>query len=49
VRSAEGWKRREVELGVRSALVAAVKSGLTNGEVVALERPPAAPDGKPSS
>ncbi len=36
-----GWERRPVELGLRNHLVAAVRSGLRPGEIVALERPPA--------
>jgi multidrug resistance efflux pump len=49
VRSGQAWQRREVELGVRGSLTVAVKSGIANGEVVALEKPPAPADGKPSS
>lgn len=36
-----GWERRPVELGVRNHVVAAIRSGLRPGEVIALERPPA--------
>lgn len=36
-----GWERRPVELGVKNHVVAAVRSGLRPGEVIALERPPA--------
>jgi len=39
LRGASGWQRREVELGLRNNLVAAVRSGLAAGDVVALERP----------
>jgi len=40
VRSAKGvWERREVELGLENAVRVAVKSGLKQGEVVALEPP----------
>ncbi|MCX6620697.1 MAG: HlyD family efflux transporter periplasmic adaptor subunit, partial [Acidobacteria bacterium] len=39
VREGDGWKRRNVELGVTSNLAAAIASGLTPGELVALERP----------
>ena len=40
VKSGEGWERREVELGLVNNLVAAVRSGLRPGEVVAAEYPP---------
>jgi HlyD family secretion protein len=43
VQAANGWERREVELGVHNNLIAAVKSGLKAGEVVALDRPPQFP------
>ena len=39
VKSGEGFEKREVEIGLRSNIVAAVVSGLKAGEVVALERP----------
>lgn len=34
-----GWSRRQIELGTTNNLVAAVKTGLRPGEVVALDRP----------
>jgi len=40
VKTANGWERREVEIGIHNYLIAAVKSGLKAGEVVALDRPP---------
>ena len=40
LRSPEGWRRRDVELGVRSNVAAAVTSGLSKGDVVALDMPP---------
>jgi cobalt-zinc-cadmium efflux system membrane fusion protein len=39
VRSAEGWQKREVELGMRNNLAVAVRSGLSKGDVVALDMP----------
>ena len=39
VEDSGGWARRPVELGTFNNLVAAVKSGLRPGEVVALDRP----------
>ena len=39
LRGSSGWQRREVELGLRNNLVAAVRSGLAAGDVVALDRP----------
>ena len=49
VQSPDGWQRREVELGIENNLVAAVKSGLTPGEVLALDRPSSSesPQGSP--
>ena len=35
-----GWERREVQLGVRNNIVVAIRSGLSAGEVIALDRPP---------
>jgi HlyD family secretion protein len=53
LRSPEGWQRREVELGIRSNVAAAVRSGLNKGDVVALDIPtqPASGEGanKPPS
>jgi hypothetical protein len=40
VRDGSGWQRRDVELGLFNHLVAAVRSGLRPGEVVAAEYPP---------
>jgi multidrug resistance efflux pump len=40
VRSGSAWERREVQLGLTSNVVAAVRSGVRPGEVVALEHPP---------
>ncbi|MBE7541698.1 MAG: HlyD family efflux transporter periplasmic adaptor subunit [Solibacteraceae bacterium] len=40
VRTATGFERRAVELGMTSNVKAAVKSGLKEGETVATERPP---------
>jgi HlyD family secretion protein len=37
---AEGWQRREVELGLRSFTHVVVRSGIKANEVVALDRPP---------
>jgi hypothetical protein len=39
VRGPAGWQRRDVELGLKNNLVAAVHSGVTAGEVVAVDRP----------
>ncbi|MBI4876221.1 MAG: HlyD family efflux transporter periplasmic adaptor subunit [Acidobacteria bacterium] len=39
VREAQGWRKREVELGLASNVAAAIRSGLQPGEVVALARP----------
>jgi multidrug efflux pump subunit AcrA (membrane-fusion protein) len=46
VRSADGWQKREVELGMRNNLAVAVRSGLSKGDVVALDTPI---EGKPPS
>ncbi|MEP6534614.1 MAG: HlyD family efflux transporter periplasmic adaptor subunit [Bryobacteraceae bacterium] len=43
VKTASGWEKREVELGISSFIAVAVKSGLKPGEVVALEVPVAEP------
>jgi len=40
VRSANGWQKREVELGLKNGVFVAVRSGLSKGDVVALEAPP---------
>lgn len=48
VQTPSGWARREIELGVTSNIAAAVRSGLRAGEVVALDRPPAAVAGSGS-
>lgn len=39
VRGPGGWERREVELGLSSYITAAVRSGLTPGELIARQRP----------
>jgi HlyD family secretion protein len=39
VRSASGWQKREVELGLKNNVSAAVHSGLASGDVVALDMP----------
>ena len=39
VRSGEKWTRRELELGLKNNIAAAVLSGLREGDVVAAERP----------
>ncbi len=44
VRGAQGWVRREVELGIGNHTQAAVRAGLKPGEVVALENPIQATD-----
>ena len=41
VRAADGWLRREVELGLANNTRVAVRSGLKPAEVIALNRPPA--------
>ena len=46
VRSANGWEKRVVELGLKNSVFVAVRSGLGKGDVVALETPPDA--GKPT-
>jgi HlyD family secretion protein len=47
VQASNGWQRREVEVGIHNNLIAAVKSGLKAGEVVALDRPPQFSTGSP--
>ena len=47
-RSPEGWLRREVELGTKSNVAAAVRSGLNKGDIVALDRPPQPGEGEGS-
>lgn len=42
VKSGSGWRKRPVEIGLRTHVAVAVRSGLEPGEVVALRRPPAA-------
>jgi multidrug efflux pump subunit AcrA (membrane-fusion protein) len=44
VRTPEGWQKREVGLGLRNNIAVAVRSGLSKGDVVALD-PPQAPPG----
>ncbi len=41
VREADGWLRRDVELGLANNTRVAVRSGLKPAEVIALNRPPA--------
>jgi hypothetical protein len=48
VKSGKGFVKREVEIGLRNNVVAAVASGLKAGEVVALERPAQPGDATPS-
>jgi len=43
VKTATGWEKRDVELGVSNHIAVVVKSGLKPGEVVALEVPIAEP------
>jgi hypothetical protein len=43
VQQADGWERREVELGLASALDVIVRSGLRPGEIIAQDRPPTGP------
>jgi Membrane-fusion protein len=47
LRSATGWQKRPVELGLQNSVDAVVKSGLSKGDVVALESPLEAPPDKP--
>ncbi len=42
VREGTAWRRREVEVGLKSNVAAAIRSGLRPGETIALERPPEA-------
>ncbi|MCU0247734.1 MAG: HlyD family efflux transporter periplasmic adaptor subunit [Bryobacter sp.] len=42
VKSGNRWEKRTVELGLRNYTMVAVRSGLRQGDVVALEPPPAA-------
>ncbi|MBM3759061.1 MAG: HlyD family efflux transporter periplasmic adaptor subunit [Acidobacteria bacterium] len=44
IKQGEAWNRREVEVGLENNLVASVK-GLSKGEVIALDKPPAATKG----
>src|SRR5262249_35586132 len=39
VRCAQGWEKREIEVGLISSVLAQVKSGLNPGDVVASEWP----------
>lgn len=43
LKGAEGWQRREVDLGLKNHVAAAIRSGLRTGDVLAAERP-AAPE-----
>lgn len=40
VQKGESWERREVEIGINDLQHVEIKSGLSDGEVVALSRPP---------
>jgi multidrug resistance efflux pump len=40
VKNANGWEKREVELGLANHVEVAVRSGLAEGDVVSAERPP---------
>lgn len=42
VQGPQGWTRRDVETGRRNHTTVAVRNGLKPGEIVAIERPPAA-------
>jgi hypothetical protein len=46
VQAANGWVRRDVELGVASAIEVAIRSGLEAGGTIAYERPPDPSPGK---
>jgi HlyD family secretion protein len=48
LRSAEGWQKREVELGPRSNVAVVVLSGLSKGDVVALDTPTEKSEKRPS-
>src|SRR5439155_3502456 len=39
LRTRSGWQRREIELGLANHVVAVVRSGLKQGDIVAAERP----------
>jgi len=39
LQSPEGWRKREVEVGIRSNVAVAVRSGLSKGDIVALDIP----------
>ncbi len=43
VRAADGWQKRDVELGLVNNVAAAIRSGLRAGEVIALAPPAAEP------
>src|SRR5262249_37039887 len=40
LRAPEGWKKREVELGMRNNVAVAVRAGLAKEDIVALDPPP---------
>ncbi len=42
VETTSGWERRDLELGLADNMAVAVRSGLSEGETVALEKPPSA-------
>lgn len=39
VKNAQGWERKKVDLGLKSFTSVAIRSGLQQGDVIALERP----------
>lgn len=43
IRDGNAWRRREVELGLTTFVAASIRSGLKQGEVVALEKPSGGP------
>lgn len=47
LRSANGWQKREVELGPRNNVAVAIRSGLSAGDVVALDMPLEKPEAQP--
>jgi multidrug efflux pump subunit AcrA (membrane-fusion protein) len=46
VKTAQGFQKRDVELGLRNNIAAAVVSGLSAGDVIALESPTRKPEGE---
>jgi HlyD family secretion protein len=39
VKAGDGWRKREISLGLRNSIAVAVRSGLSKGDVVALDPP----------